>query len=207
MPCAQVLAQQCEPTSTENQTVVAPERAEGSSVTRTTLSEASDFETGPTHAKSESSPASITNVCTRVHSSNTTSARTPAASRKSHRVPNVSHERLRPMRRHARVPKFDFDDSAPHLGSPVCRCVSEQATFAQAPASRRHTRKDVLSHQPRSPVPQRCAQQQRSSNIGDSMPNLRQQRHPCASDRATLAHPFAARPEMFRASRCFKWRV
>ncbi len=124
-PCAQVLAQQCEPASTENQTVVAPEQAEGSSATRTTLLEASDFEAVPTHAKSESSPASIANVCAHVHSGDANSARTPAASRKSHRVPSVSHECSRPVRRRARISRFCKDDSAPSVGSIKCRRASK----------------------------------------------------------------------------------
>ncbi len=58
-PCAPVLAQQHEPTSTENQTMAASERTEGSTATRITPSEGSDFKAGPAHAKSESSPASV----------------------------------------------------------------------------------------------------------------------------------------------------
>ncbi len=53
-----------------------------------------------------------------------TENQTAAACRKSHRVPSLSHERSQPVRRHARVPHFDFDDSAPRIGSPACRCDS-----------------------------------------------------------------------------------
>ncbi len=49
---------------------------------------------------------------------------TVAAHRKSHCVPSVSHEHSQPVRQCAQVPHFDFNDSAPHIGSPTFRCIS-----------------------------------------------------------------------------------
>src|SRR6266702_2996921 len=44
---------------------------------------------------------------------------TVAAHRKSHCIPSVSHECSQPVRQHAQVPHFDFDNSVPHIGSPT----------------------------------------------------------------------------------------
>ncbi len=69
-----------------------------SAAARTTPPEGSNFKAGPTHAKSESSPASVANICACIHSGDAASMQTPAASRKSHHIPSISHKRLQPIR-------------------------------------------------------------------------------------------------------------
>jgi len=96
-----------------------------SKVARTTPPEGSDFKAGYTHAKSKSSPVSIANICAHIHSSNAASTWTPAASRKSHHVPSISHKHLQPMRQCVRISYFGKDDSAPSVGSIKCRWASE----------------------------------------------------------------------------------
>ena len=68
-----------------------------SAAARTTPPEGSDFKAGHTHAKSESSTASIANICACVHSGDAASVQTLAASRKSHHIPSVSHKHSQPM--------------------------------------------------------------------------------------------------------------
>src|SRR6266581_3974306 len=56
---------QHKPTSTESQTVIELKQTEGSTATRVTTPEASDFESGPARAECKSNPTSAANVCTR----------------------------------------------------------------------------------------------------------------------------------------------
>ncbi len=131
---------------------------------------------------------------------------TVAACRKSHCVHSVSHERSQPVRRHARVPHFNFDDSTPHIGSPTFRCISRQATRVQTPASWDICEKTswVTDHICQS-CSNACSSSDPSSLAAES--NSQRWRHIHTNDHATVVHPFAALSETDCAWRSFKWRA